>query len=778
MKSNNTASDKSQQQELYLKELNPFKDKRYGNVTLFVDPNSEMYFTRKEKVFKSKTQLSEVASQINKRVNNPNLYFVAPLTYEYDEIMGKDSTKKMPVLKLFMPFPEENLETELVERIKIKKPFNNKEITYLMYDLLHGFYHLQFLGFSHCKFGPEFVAKTTTGYAILDDPLHYPFDPIDLKKKKDWYLSPEAYKTALMGRKAGKDYSLVKADVFGLGLVILEAAIQMNVDEIYGHPSEKELDLDALNHLIEILKARYPENNLLVSTLKKMLTVSKEQRPDFFEMFDRMPPYEMIKNYFENLPMTQEERQSMRNSIHGSHALEAKDPKVFAKTRPDDTKYMKYSSIKNSRYIENLDNNGHRRGAQLEKTYKPGFEMMIKSEVVEKDIVNEKMMTGGNSNDEDLSMYKRSYDDREKSVISSFSNLKPRISVKIQKNSPKVPLKRPPTPKKKKETLNKSSSNLHKDNLLNNRYLGESEHNNNVSFIKEESQESPQKQQQQQQQQQNMFNLSTLDISALVQQKVKEELEKLTMLREKEDEMRRQREMEEKKLMEEIKRERELMEKQRLEGEKQKELLEHERSLMEKHRQEAEKHRQEAEKQRLEAEKQRLETEKKMKELEDERELMKKQREDGEKQKEDLQKEKEEIAKLKADLIKKQEMLELKSKEVSIQHQYKRRNSSLKKISSRNETEHNSTIKSPESKTMQASPYRSYNMKSIEENRERSISRATSPRREQSKAKLVPFDEDRLDLPDVRLTTLTLTRDGPKKANSPSPLLESKSKKC
>lgn len=627
MKQNNTPPDSSLQQELYLKELNPFKDKRYGNVTLFINPSTEMYYTRKEKIFKSKTQLSEVVNKINKRINSPNLYFVSPLTYEYDEIFLKEANRKVPILKLFAPFPEENLETELIERIKEKRPFNNKEITYLMYDLMLGFYHLQCLNFSHCKFGPEFVAKTTTGYAILDDPLHYPYDPIDLKKRKEWYLSPEAYKAALMGHKAGKSYNLVKSDVFSLGLVLLEAAIQMNVDEIYGHPSEGELDLDALHHLVEILKARYAENNLLVSTLKKMLTINEEERPDFFEMFERMPPYEMIKNYFESNPMTQEERQSMRNSIHGSHAQDAKDAKIFAKSRPDDTKYMKYSSIKNSRYIENIEKDEKKCEMEIKK-FKPGFEIMIKSEVVEKEVITQgRFMT---ENDEDISMYRRSDGEKDKSVISSFSNLKPKISVKIQKpkNQGKI-LRKPPTPKKK----NNSEVKLKKDNLLQNKYLVGSEKENKIEMI------SPQLKQHQKK---NSFQFQGVDINALVQQKIKEELEKFTEMREKEEEIRKEREEEERKFKEELRKEREELEKRRVEGEK---------------------------------------------------------------EKQELRREREEIAKLKAELEEQKLLLEKKKQEMTLQVQ-KKRNSSLKKKSFRSRQDSHSVEKSPESRRVKTSPFR------------------------------------------------------------------------
>ena len=40
-----------------------------------------------------------------------------------------------------------------------------------MYDLIIGFAHLQELGIWHGKFSPEWVARTTAGYAVMEDPV-------------------------------------------------------------------------------------------------------------------------------------------------------------------------------------------------------------------------------------------------------------------------------------------------------------------------------------------------------------------------------------------------------------------------------------------------------------------------------------------------------------------------------------------------------------------------------------------------------------------------------
>lgn len=94
------------------------------------------------------------------------------------------------------------------------------------------------------------MAKTTTGFAVLDDPLYYQHDVIDLRKRKYWYLCPQAYESALKKQRAGKNYDLIKSDVFALGLVLLEAAIQFDIDDIYGEPQSQQLDMHSLDRLV------------------------------------------------------------------------------------------------------------------------------------------------------------------------------------------------------------------------------------------------------------------------------------------------------------------------------------------------------------------------------------------------------------------------------------------------------------------------------------------------------------------------------------------------
>ena len=277
--------------------IKTFQDIRFGKVRLYRNPADDTYFTRTERIFQSEDKANTMTSLLQRRLENPNLYYVSLSNHFNKEI--KQFCSKFHKVSLLMPFPEEDLAKEIKTRMMYSQPFSNKELTFLLYDLVNGMSHLQQLGFVHGCLRPEFVARTTTGYAVMEDPFLNQFRVLDLRSRVDWYLSPQAYVAALTGRPSGRDFSINKADVFSAGLILLVAGLQMKVGDIYG---KRELRGGILKHYIELFQKMYPDNNLLVSTVKKMLEISEKSRPDFIEIHEKLPSYKMVKEYFETNP--------------------------------------------------------------------------------------------------------------------------------------------------------------------------------------------------------------------------------------------------------------------------------------------------------------------------------------------------------------------------------------------------------------------------------------------------------------------------------------------
>lgn len=158
---------------------------------------------------------------------------------------------------------------------------------------------MQQLGFVHGNLAPEFIARTTTGYAVMEDPLLNQFRVLTLRDKINWYLSPKSYLAALYGKPCGKDYNINKSDVFSAGMILLEASLHKSIKDVYG---KKGVNPNLLRKHVVQLEKNYPDNNLLVSTLKKMLEYDEKKRPDFIEIHEKLPPYRTVKEYFRNNP--------------------------------------------------------------------------------------------------------------------------------------------------------------------------------------------------------------------------------------------------------------------------------------------------------------------------------------------------------------------------------------------------------------------------------------------------------------------------------------------
>lgn len=74
-----------------------------------------------------------------------------------------------------------------------------------------------------------------------------------------------------------------KSDVFSLGLTILHAGVITSIGSIYNHKTF-EIDAGALAKFITEFEQRYKAQPLMISTLKRMLQLSEDNRPNFAEL--------------------------------------------------------------------------------------------------------------------------------------------------------------------------------------------------------------------------------------------------------------------------------------------------------------------------------------------------------------------------------------------------------------------------------------------------------------------------------------------------------------
>ena len=98
-------------------------------------------------------------------------------------------------------------------------------------------------------------------------------------------------------RKNSLKFDHYKNDVFAMGLIFLECCVLGSVQTIYDYKNKK-VDFEELELLLNQMNDRYPENVLLVSTIRKMLEWEMDNRPTFIEIYEKLPDYQVIKAYF------------------------------------------------------------------------------------------------------------------------------------------------------------------------------------------------------------------------------------------------------------------------------------------------------------------------------------------------------------------------------------------------------------------------------------------------------------------------------------------------
>jgi hypothetical protein len=276
-------------------------DVRYGKCKLAFDRHTGLHYTVSDHFLQNPKQGTLLEKALKKRVQNPNLYYVPVHDYQIQTI--NQFCSKMTKAKIITAMPDEDLKKEIKKKAETRQPYTNMEMTFLLYDLVFGLAHMEDMGLNHGKFGPEWVALTTTGYAVMEDPLYFSTKSngfMDLKGKKDVYLAPEVFHFAINHQPLPKGHDFLKADVFSAGLVMLEAGNLQRMKVIYGVGKRKEMFAGVLREKIERFKKRYPDNNLLLSTVARMVDLDPSKRPTFREIREKLPDYQLVKQHFLN----------------------------------------------------------------------------------------------------------------------------------------------------------------------------------------------------------------------------------------------------------------------------------------------------------------------------------------------------------------------------------------------------------------------------------------------------------------------------------------------
>ena len=278
--------------------LQKISDKRYNQVQLVRDPATNNCYLKTSIIVESPTEANRLKNTLIKRIKNPNLFYANLADFRMYK-SGRSPDDRYKVEALF-PCPEYDLEMAVKHRMKQKKYYSNKELTFLLYNLIHGLHHLHKLGFRHSCFSPKWVVKTTTGFAVMDDPLTTFLAKNGFgasAKDNGAYLSPEAYQELKSGAPECYFTSIDhdKNDTFSMGLILLEAALLEGVLDIY---RKEGVDRALLESKIQRMKNLFSDNVLFNSTVSRMLDYDAKNRTHLGELVDKLPSFERVKKFF------------------------------------------------------------------------------------------------------------------------------------------------------------------------------------------------------------------------------------------------------------------------------------------------------------------------------------------------------------------------------------------------------------------------------------------------------------------------------------------------
>jgi serine/threonine protein kinase len=272
-------------------------DDRLGNCRLYKAVEDEdIQVVSKQITLDSRKSVESIVPRLEQLQSNPSLFVVPLLDYETEEMKNVCST--LYSLRVYMPYPEDNLANQIRIHKLRNNPLSDQDIIYALYQGLAGLAHLHSMGISHGHLNPAWVTRTKIGYSILDDPLRDKNSLYNLESPLGVYLSPQHYRAAVQFKNIG--YDPMKSDVFAFGLIMLECGILKSVQP-YFVKNSNQVDPEFLRAHLELLEVANGKNLLFVSCVRKLLTEDESMRPHANDVLLKLPSFEDVKKHFDKI---------------------------------------------------------------------------------------------------------------------------------------------------------------------------------------------------------------------------------------------------------------------------------------------------------------------------------------------------------------------------------------------------------------------------------------------------------------------------------------------
>ena len=219
---------------------------------------------------------------------------------DYSTKEKNDFCSTFYTLKTFWEYQPNHLKKDILDRKSKGQDYSTVELTHLFYNIVEAATYIYEKSHSHGDIRPSSIAVLEEGksYKLVDraDPSITPLQAQlnHIYSGKENYVSPQIYQALKKGNlNINPDKN--KSDVYSLALCILEAGLKKSISTIYDETSVNEKEIEKL---LNEFNNKYPENILLITSLKSMLLTDESARPSFKDILARIPTYNEIIEYF------------------------------------------------------------------------------------------------------------------------------------------------------------------------------------------------------------------------------------------------------------------------------------------------------------------------------------------------------------------------------------------------------------------------------------------------------------------------------------------------
>jgi serine/threonine protein kinase len=315
--------------ESRLKFLKKKYDNRFGEISIYSQPNSNQKIFMKEKRVGDKATLQNEYNLALARMQLQHPNVMRMLGYSVSTEKGLCSTNYY--LRRFFLYFDSDLRTEFAKRINKKKVFSDAELRLISDQIQQGLLETHVNGLIHGDVRPEMIGlvkdnkKVRVIQAVLLDRLFDESTPSKVQmnrmlNKKELFISPNLYKYINTKDKNKPMYGRQKNDFFGLGMCLLKVGFNNTPKLQRMYKPKGEFDEDRLINFNNEFKRLHGLDPVLCNNeqeylgLQKIPVIIEEKK--FMESTEEtlvkpsngQPPYKQIKVRRAEFAKTQEER--------------------------------------------------------------------------------------------------------------------------------------------------------------------------------------------------------------------------------------------------------------------------------------------------------------------------------------------------------------------------------------------------------------------------------------------------------------------------------------